>query len=282
MVAMKLLSPNPVNDQLPLFIFLPGMDGSGQLLHRQVASLGRHFDLRCLALPVDDQSEWESLVEQVTELIVQERGPETGPERGPERGLERGDLHRPIYLCGESFGGCLALKLAAHRPELFQHLILVNPASSFTRLPWLYWGSPITDWLPEPLFHLSAMGLVPFLIEPERVVAEDRDALLRMMQSVAPQTAAWRLRLLRHFELDSINFSRLTMPVLLVAGGGDRLLPSAQEIQRIAQKLPIVKTHILAQSGHACLLEQDVNLSEILQQYESPIAETVWQSSCDR
>jgi pimeloyl-ACP methyl ester carboxylesterase len=271
MVAMKLLSPNPPNDQLPLFVFLPGMDGSGQLLHRQLEGLGKRFDVRCLALPVDDVSEWDRLVEQVTQLITQEMAKETAQERSQK---QKNSL-RPIYLCGESFGGCLALKLAAYRPKLFQRLILINPASSFSRLPWLYWGSSFADWLPTPLFHLSAMGLVPFLVDPERVLSADCDALLRVMQAVTPQAAAWRLRLLRHFRIDSIDLFRLHMPVLLVAGDCDRLLPSSQEIRQIAQQLPMAQTHFLAKSGHACLLEQEVNLGEILQQYESRIAEVV-------
>lgn len=264
---MKLLSPNPPNDRLPLFVFLPGMDGSGQLLHRQLEGLEKRFDVRCLALPVDDLSEWDRLVKRATQLIAQERTP-------ARNGIER-NSPRPIYLCGESFGGCLAIKLAVHRPQLFQRLILINPASSFSRLPWLYWGSSFTDWLPTPLFHLSAMGLVPFLVETERVSPADRNALLRVMQAVTPQTAAWRLRLLRHFWLDSIDLSRLKMPVLLVAGGCDRLLPSTQEIRHIAQQLPRAQMHLLAQSGHACLLEEDVNLGEILQQHEARMAEAV-------
>lgn len=262
---MKLLAPNllpnPPNDQqLPLFIFLSGMDGSGQLLHRQLEGLGKQFDIRCLALPVDDLSSWEGLVEQAQQLIAQERGQERG--QAPE------NHHRPVYLCGESFGGCLALKLAANQPDLFERVILINPASSFSRLPWLYWGSSVTSWLPAPLFQLSAVGLVPFLVNLERVLAADRDALLRVMQAVTPQATAWRLQLLRHFRLDSIELSQLKMPVLLVAGERDRLLPSVQEVQNMARQLPRAQTHLLPKSGHACLLEKDVHLAEILQQHE--------------
>lgn len=263
MVAMKLLAPNPPQNQLPLFVFLSGMDGSGQLLHRQLEGLGKQFDIRCLALPVDDLSGWDGLVEQAQRLISQARG------QAPEQ------RHRPIYLCGESFGGCLALKLAAHTPELFQRLIVINPASSFSRLPWLYWGSSFASWLPTPLFHLSAVGLVPFLVETERVISPDRDALLRVMQAVTPQATAWRLQLLRHFRLNSIDLSQLKMPVLLVAGGCDRLLPSVQEIQTLARQLPRAQTHFLAKSGHACLLEKEVHLAEILRQHESRLTQTL-------
>lgn len=35
--------------------------------------------------------------------------------------------NRPIYIIGDSFGGCLALSLASRNPEIDLVLILVNP-----------------------------------------------------------------------------------------------------------------------------------------------------------
>ncbi|XP_060171212.1 phytyl ester synthase 1, chloroplastic-like [Lycium barbarum] len=39
--------------------------------------------------------------------------------------------NKPIYLVGDSFGGCLALAVAAHNPKIDLVLILANPATSF-------------------------------------------------------------------------------------------------------------------------------------------------------
>uniref|UniRef100_A0ACD5GWX7 Uncharacterized protein n=1 Tax=Desertifilum tharense IPPAS B-1220 TaxID=1781255 RepID=A0ACD5GWX7_9CYAN len=46
-----LLAPSQIQPHLPLFIFLPGMDGTGQLLRSQTSSLEQAFDVRCLAIP---------------------------------------------------------------------------------------------------------------------------------------------------------------------------------------------------------------------------------------
>ena len=43
---------------------------------------------------------------------------------------------RPVYLLGESFGGILAIMLAARRPDLVDRLVLVNPATAFNRSVW--------------------------------------------------------------------------------------------------------------------------------------------------
>ena len=250
MAQIRLLTPTAQQSQLPLFLLFPGMDGTGELLHHQVEGLKGRFDVRCLSLPGDDLSDWDALVLQVIELIEQARGDEL----------------RPIYMCGESFGGCLALKVAAYRPSLFKQLILVNPASSFARIPLFYWGSPLSNLLPMPLYQFSAVGLLFLLVEFGRVTPADRQRLLNAMQGLTSRTAAWRLQLLRMFDFSSVEFATIEVPTLLIAGGCDRLLPSSQEVARLARLLPQAETYQLPQSGHACLLEQAVNLEEILRQ----------------
>jgi pimeloyl-ACP methyl ester carboxylesterase len=52
--------------------------------------------------------------------------------------------------------------------------------------------------------------------------------------------------------------------VLLIGGAADRLLPSVQEVERLAELLPNAKIVVLPDSGHTCLLETDINLFEII------------------
>lgn len=248
--SLRLLTTKSSKQILPKFVFLPGMDGTGELLQPQSAELNSVFDVCSLSIPSDDLSGWDELTEQVVDLIASEK------KHSPSR---------PIYLCGESFGGCLALRLAAHFPHLCDRLILVNPASSAIRQPWMGWGASVTQRLPESLYRLSTLGLLPFLIEPQRVTASCQKALLKAMQSVSPSSAAWRLSLLRQFVLEDLPLGRIKQPVLVLASGSDRLLPSVAEAKRIAKYLPNAQTIRLPRSGHACLLETDVRLNSILQ-----------------
>jgi pimeloyl-ACP methyl ester carboxylesterase len=41
---------------------------------------------------------------------------------------------RPIYLVGESLGGCLGLALAANNPDIDLVLVLVNPGMPSTQI----------------------------------------------------------------------------------------------------------------------------------------------------
>jgi pimeloyl-ACP methyl ester carboxylesterase len=105
---------------------------------------------------------------------------------------------------------------------------------------------------------------MPLLANLERMAPEDRHALLRAVQSVPQKTSIWRLALLHDFYLPDLQLKQLTQPILLIAGLADRLLPSDTEAQRLSQLLPNAKLLMLPKSGHACLLEADVNLYEIL------------------
>jgi pimeloyl-ACP methyl ester carboxylesterase len=245
----QFLAPKDPDPGQPLFVFLPGMDGSGRLLHSQLKGLSSVFDIRCLSIPPDDLTDWGGMVEHVVQLLHQERG------RGPAR---------PIYLCGESFGGCLALQLTACHPGLIDRLILVNPASSATRQNWMQWGASLTKRMPELVYQVSTLGLLPLLISPERVPASNRRSLLRAMQSVSPASAAWRISLLTRFAWERLPLHRILQPVLILASGADRLLPSVREGGRLARGLSNSRVALLPRSGHACLLEAEVRLAHLL------------------
>jgi len=238
----------PYREDMPLFVFLPGMDGTGELLYLQTDSLQDSFDVRCLVIPASDVSGWEQLADNVTQLIEQELA----------------ENSRKVYLCGESFGGCLAQKVATRSPHLIERLILINPASSFRLRPALVWGSQLTQYVPDAIYRTSCAGLLPFLAHLDRLDNHERSELLRAMRSVSRDGAAWRLSLLKAFDVTDQQLQQLDLPVLVVASACDNLLPSLPEAERLVAALPKAEMHLLLKSGHTCLLEHDVKLSDIL------------------
>lgn len=243
------LTPKQINSDYPLFVFLPGMDGTGQLLRSQTDGLETAFDVRCFALPPNDMESWDDLASSLIDLIEIELNKQPS---------------RSVYLCGESFGGCLAVKVALKSPQLFHRIILVNPATSFNQRPLLKLGVHFGPWMPDFFYPISALALLPFLSALGRISPTDRRALLNAMQSVPPKTATWRLSLVTEFEVDETQLHRLTQPVLILAGAADKLLPSVREAERLVNLLPDAKMLVLRHSGHTCLLETDVNLFEII------------------
>ena len=243
------LAPRTIQSNYPLFIYLPGMDGSGQLLRTQTEGLEAYFDVRCLAIPRDDLTNWDELVSSVLKLIHDEI---------------KNTPQRSVYLCGESFGGCLALKVAIAAPHLFKRIILLNPASSFRIRPFFDWSSQFTDFVPNFLYDVGAFGLLPFLASLPRMSSGDRQELLKAMRLVPPETIRWRISLLREFYIDESKLKQLTQPILLIAGANDRLLPSTTEALRLGNIFSNAEILVLSESGHACLLEKDINLYEIM------------------
>jgi pimeloyl-ACP methyl ester carboxylesterase len=242
-------SPGVPKPEASLFVYLPGGDGTGQLLRSQLSGLERAFDVRCLSIPSNAQLGWEQLAEQVVNLVEAEL------ERQPRR---------CVFLCGESFGGCLALKVILQSPNLFDRLVLVNPASSFSHNPILYWGSYLLRPVPEPLHQVTCVGLLPFLASLGRIDAANRYDLLSALESMTQEASIWKVSLLREFQISEVDLSRITAPTLIIASKGDRLLPSVAEAQHLVNLLVNAQLHILPDSGHACLLESNVNLYEIL------------------
>ena len=69
---------------------------------------------------------------------------------------------------------------------------------------------------------------------------------------------------MRAFSIQTEKLRQVRYPVLLVGSAGDRILPSVEETQRLAQIFPNAQAVTLPYSGHACLVEDDVNLEELI------------------
>lgn len=245
--SLKLIPLTPGSSGRPILLYLPGMDGSGVLIEPQLRHLQNAFEVWGLAIPPYDRRSWGELVQDTARLL---------------HGL-RCQVETPLYVCGESFGGCLALHLLETYPHLCDRLILINCASAFEHQPLLRWSVPLVQWFAPTLYSVATQGLLPFLADWDRVPADHRHRLLTAMQSVKPESAAWRLALLDSPELER---TPLDHPTLIIAAANDRLLPSVDESQRLTAHCPQSQRIILPHSGHTCLLEPEINLMGLLEQ----------------
>jgi pimeloyl-ACP methyl ester carboxylesterase len=224
------------------------MDGSGRLFHTQL-KIWKSFDVRCLSIPKNDVSSWKTLTKKVLDLIKKEL---------------KYNAKRKVFLCGESFGGCLALKLIEIAPNIFDSLILVNPASSFKQRPLLNLGTIVTEFIPDFVYINSTVILLLFLANLTNIKRRNRQKLLKMIQSIPPPIVSWRLSLLEDFFIDETLLNRFQNSVLIIASGKDQILPSAQEAKRLSKFFVNKRIVLLANNGHSCLLEKDVDLYKIM------------------
>lgn len=244
------LTPRSSNPSAPLFVYLPGVNEiAKELMSIQTASLELAFDVRCFVIPPDNLLSWDEMTDQVVSLTQMEL------EKTPRSS---------VYLCGDSFGGCLALKILEKFPQLFSQIILINSASSFHRVPWLNLGSRLFPYTPTFLYQMSSFMALPFLAHLKLLSSAARLGLLNSIRSASVKTTSQRLCLMREFKIDEEKLSQITQSILLIASGDDRLLPSRAEAQRLAKIFSNTQMKILPHNGHACLVETDVNFYEIL------------------
>lgn len=71
------------------------------------------YDVRCVFIPSDDRSTWLQLVQKIIPLMEKEVQSFDGKQR-----------HYTVL--GESFGGCLAIRLAQAAPHIVSRLVLVR------------------------------------------------------------------------------------------------------------------------------------------------------------
>ena len=156
--------------------------------------------------------------------------------------------------------------MALTAPELMEKIILINPASSFNKRPFFKWGIELNQWVPNFIYKGSTLILLSFLGSLDRIKNRDSQALLNAMQSLPQEVVSWRLSLLRDFQIYPEILRQFEKPILLLASQEDKLLPSVEEGEELVNYFPNSRLTILPKSGHACLLETEVNLLEILEQ----------------
>jgi pimeloyl-ACP methyl ester carboxylesterase len=234
----------------PLMVMLPGMDGTGKLFVSQMKPLSRYFDVHCLSIPESNRQDWQDLSQSVIGLIDEMRD------------------NRPVYLCGESFGGCLALQIAMDAPDLLSYLIVINPASALRRHNWLRWTTQYAEYVPEWLFRTSGAIALPLLANFDRMGAYERELFIKTVRPISQACVTWRVAMLHKFEAQPDRLRQVKVPTALLASGRDRLFPSENEAQLLKQFLPDARIFRLPESGHVCLLENEVDLAAYLEELE--------------
>eukprot|EP00268_Persea_americana_P053045 TRINITY_DN5981_c1_g2_i6.p1 TRINITY_DN5981_c1_g2~~TRINITY_DN5981_c1_g2_i6.p1 ORF type:complete len:704 (+),score=126.08 TRINITY_DN5981_c1_g2_i6:141-2252(+) len=254
----------------PLLLFLPGLDGVGLGLILHHKSLGKVFEVRCMHIPVHDRTPFEGLLKLVEETVRLEHS--ASPDT-------------PIYLVGDSFGGCLALAVAARNPTIDLILILSNPATSFGKSQ-LHSFSPILEALPEEL-HTAIPYLLSFImgdpvkmgmasVEKELPPSQALDQLSRSLTSMRQRlsgladiipkvTLLWKLKLLKSAALyANSRLHAVKAEVLVLASGKDNMIPSRDEAERLLNSLQNCKIRLFKDNGHTLLLEDGVCLLTVI------------------
>lgn len=196
-------------------VLLPGLDGTGLLFAPLLKALPPYLQSIVLTYPPDQELGYEELLALVLRALP---------------------AQAPFVLLGESFGGPLALRVAATHPPGLRGLIL---CASFVSYPHSYvprWSAPLVRAWPFRLFPLiSQLKALLGRYSTPALRALTQSALALVEASVLAQ----RTRAVIQVDV-SAELKACTLPMLYLQGQHDLVVPGAN-LRRIHAIKPDVQ-----------------------------------------
>jgi len=192
-------------------VVLPGMDGTGHLLVDFVAALDVSIQATVIAYPPTESLNYAQLEARILPALPKSE---------------------PYFLLGESFGGPLAIALAARHPPGLLGLVL---CASFARYPIsaLRAAAVLSRVAPT---HTAPAAVLSWLLLGRWNTPALHAALKTSLASVS--AAAMRTRLESALSVDASGLLRgVSVPVLYLRAAYDRIVPRAAGDQ-ILRALP--------------------------------------------
>jgi pimeloyl-ACP methyl ester carboxylesterase len=160
-------------------------------------------------------------------------------------------------LVGNSAGGTVAMNFYLQHPERVEALILVDPA--------VYEGSGGPAWVRILGRIPQVRRLGPLLVrtiqsrgleildmawhDPSLITQETRDGYTRPLQAENWDRALWYFTLASQPGDLPERLSEFTLPVLVISGDDDRIVPVENSI-RLAGELPQATLAVIPEAGH--------------------------------
>ena len=229
----------------PLFVLVPGLDGTALLFYRQVPSLSRRFEVLTFPLPDDSTSTMESLVAELHTRIEGER--------------ERLGTHG-VFLAGESFGGALSLSYALAHPSALRGLVILNSFPVIRDRLAILAGPPLLKLMPW-----GAMPLVRRFTESRlhtsHTLDEDLHEFHERSRAIGKRGYVRRLEILRSYDIRE-RLHAIETPTLFLAADEDHLVASVDEARYMAARMPHATVVVLRGYGHICVITHDFDMLE--------------------
>jgi 2-hydroxymuconate-semialdehyde hydrolase len=206
-----------------------------------------------------------------------------GTATGEARGYGRGPWTRhalalldtlgvsTVDVIGNSMGGAIALSLAVARPAAIRRLVLTGSMGVAMALP----PGLDTVWGYTP--GLAAMRAVVGLFTHDSSLVTDELIEMRYQASIAPTVRdSWqamfpapRQRWVDDLALSGAELAAIGVPVLMVHGRDDRVVPWRTSSAQLVDLLPDARLHVLSGCGHWAMIEKTADFLAVAQPFLS-------------
>lgn len=170
------------------------------------------------------------------------------------------------WLVGNSLGGWVAFQMAIDHPERVSGLVSMGTGGAPRKTQALR-SHANPDVSPEGIRHVLEDFVVdPTLVTDELVQARYQAALVPGAPARFAQVIAARERDRSDFPLDEEALRRLEVPVLLIHGREDGVIPPERS-WRLASLVPDVELHLFSRCGHWSQVECADRFNVIVRDY---------------
>jgi 3-oxoadipate enol-lactonase len=224
-------------------LYLPGLDGTGRLLHRQ-PELHDRYEVICQSYPQLRPADYAGLADAAARAVSSRSG-------------------RAIVLA-ESFGGAVGLTLALRHADLVERLVLVNTFAYYPRRPFIELAALFGAYLPaRPSHPLTRPIRGPFFFARD-IPQSERDAWWERTADVPLSAYGWRLRLIAGLDLRP-RLGEIRLPTLVFVAPDDRIVPACAG-RLLARLLPDARL-VEDRVAHAALIHPRVRVVNLLDRF---------------
>lgn len=217
----------------PPLVYVPGIDGSGELLLGAAARLARRFRLTRLCYGGDAAGDYASLAASVARCIAS-----TGAERA--------------LVLAESFGVAVALQTALDHPARVAGLALVNGFARYRDKLGLALTRGVFALAPQAWIHAARARFVQRGLFAPRRDDEALRALLALRGDWFDARYRARLVLIQHLDLRP-RLSEIRCPVALFAADQDRVVAAVPAAREMQAGLAGSELTVIPEAGHVVL-----------------------------
>jgi pimeloyl-ACP methyl ester carboxylesterase len=176
-----------------------------------------------------------------------------------------------VDIIGNSMGGAIALSLATARPAAVRRIVLMGSMGVAMALP----PGLDTVWGYTP--GEEQMREVIGLFAHNRALITDDLVALRYQASLNPPVRdSWqamfpepRQRWVDDLALSGAELAAIGVPVLLVHGRDDRVVPWRVSSAQLVDLLPDSRLHVLSGCGHWTMIEKTADFLAVVQPFLS-------------
>lgn len=248
-VARARVPPYRKQGQGAAFVYICGLEGTGELFYKQAEDLSRDHTVINFPLRATGSYRLDFLIEDFCDVMHDARVTQA-------------------TVLGESFGGMLAMAAALAAPHLFERLILLNTFPFFEDRSRIRLGATLFKWLPYHAMKSYRTFTSKRQLFSDDIEDVDRHLFREKTRNVKRDGYVSRLQIIRDTDLRS-RLEEIKIPTLVVASRADRLVDSLRAAETMVEKIPHARLKILETTGHTALLSKHVRVRDWLGELES-------------